>query len=97
VSRFGLAVSRQAGKQKDLGLNLHQLSLLLEKLWFVDTLVTLPLTVTEAFKRLSSLPILTQNQSSGHSVSLGIVPLSPTFWYLSPRHYLFGDNSVLNS
>ena len=37
VSRFGLAVRREAGKQKGLGSTPLWLSFLLKKLWFVDT------------------------------------------------------------
>ena len=37
VSRFGIAVRRSAGKQKDLGSNPLRLSFLLKKMWSVDT------------------------------------------------------------
>ena len=40
VSRFGLAVRRQAGKQGDLGSNPLRLSTVsLQKLWSVDTVL----------------------------------------------------------
>ena len=47
--------------------------------WVTDTalIVILPLTMNEALKRLSSLPILMQNHSGGDSVAAGIsVPAS---------------------
>ena len=51
--------SGKAGKQKDLGSNLLRLSFLFKSsgLW---TLVTLPLTINETLKWLSSLPVLMQ-------------------------------------
>ena len=61
VSWFGLAVRRQAGKQKVLGWNPLRLSFLFET--FVvcgHGLATLSLTINETLKWLSSLPILMQ-------------------------------------
>ena len=43
----------------------------------MSSLVTLPHTVNEILKRLSSLPILMQNHSSGGGVALGTVSLFP--------------------
>ena len=59
VSRFGLAVRRQAGRQEDLGLIPLRLSV--KRSWFVDTVLWLcPSLPTETLKWLSSLPILMQ-------------------------------------
>ena len=62
VSRFGLVVKRQAGKQKGLGSIPFRHSFSSKMLWCVDMhcLVTLSLTVNETLKWLSSLPILMQ-------------------------------------
>ena len=62
VSRFGLAVRRHAGKQKGrFGSIPLRLSLLFKKVVVCGhCLVTLSLTINEAFKWLSSLPILMQ-------------------------------------
>ena len=61
VSRFGPAVRRLAGKQKDLGSILLRLSSLLIKAVVCGRcLVTLSLTVNETLKWLLSLPILMQ-------------------------------------
>ena len=61
VSWFGLAVRRWAGKQKDLGSILLQLSFLFKKVVLCGhRLVTVSLTTNETLKWLSSLPILTQ-------------------------------------
>ena len=56
VSRFGLAVRRQAGKQRDLGSNPLQLTFLFKSCG--HCLVTLFLTINETLKWLLSLPIL---------------------------------------
>ena len=61
VRWFGLAVRRWAGKQKDLGSILLQLSFLLKKVVLCGhRLVTVSLTTNETLKWLSSLPILMQ-------------------------------------
>ena len=61
VSRFGLAVRRQAGKQKDLGSILFRLSSLFKRVVVCGhCLVTFSLTINETLKRLSLLPILMQ-------------------------------------
>ena len=62
VSRFGLAVRRQAGKQKGLGSIPLRLSVLFKEVVAGGhCLVTaLSLTVNETLKWLSSLPILMQ-------------------------------------
>ena len=61
VSRFGLAVRRYAGKQRDLGSNPLRLSFLFKKVVICgQCLVTLFLTINETLKRLPSLPILMQ-------------------------------------
>ena len=60
VSRFGLAVRSQAGKQKDLGSNPLQLSFSSKVVVCGHCLVTLCLTISEILKWLSSLPILMQ-------------------------------------
>ena len=60
MSRVGLAVRHQSGKQKDLG-SISLLFSSLERLWSVNTVfVTLSLTVNKTLKWLSSLPILMQ-------------------------------------
>ena len=58
VSRFGLAVRRWAGKQRDLGSNPLRLSFLFKVVVCGHCLVTLSLTVNETLKWLSSLPAL---------------------------------------
>ena len=59
MSRCGLAVRRQAGKQRDLGSNPLRLSFISEKVVVCGhCLVTLSLTINETLKWLSSLPIL---------------------------------------
>ena len=61
VSRFGLAVRRQAGKRKDLDSIPFRLSFLFKKVVACGHyLVTLSLIINETFKWLSSLPILMQ-------------------------------------
>ena len=62
VSRSGLAVRLQAGRQKGLGSIPLRLFLLFEKVAVVcgHCLVTLSPTITETLKWLSSLPILMQ-------------------------------------
>ena len=61
VSRFGLAVRRQAGKQKDLGSTPLRLSFLFKEVVVCGhCLVTLSLTINETLKWLSSLPVLMQ-------------------------------------
>ena len=61
VSRFGLAVRRQAGKQKGLGSFPLRLSFLFKKVVVCGHgLVTLSLTINETLKWLSSLTILMQ-------------------------------------
>ena len=60
ASRFGLAVRRYAGKQKGLGSIPLRLSSLFKMLWFVDTALSLFLTINKTLKRLSSLSILMQ-------------------------------------
>ena len=61
VSRFGLAVRRQAGKQKGLGSIPLRVSLLFKKVVVCGhCLVTSSLTINETLKWLSLLPILIQ-------------------------------------
>ena len=61
VSRFGLAVRRQAGKQKDLGSTPLRLSFLFKEVVVCGhCLVTLSLTINGTLKWLPSLPILMQ-------------------------------------
>ena len=61
VSRFGLAVRRQAGKQKGLGSIPLRLSLLFRKVVVCGhCLVTLSLTINKTLKWLSSLLVLMQ-------------------------------------
>ena len=56
--RLGLAVRRYAGKQKDLGSILIRLSSI-QRVWSLGTVfVTLPLTIDQTLKWLSSLPVL---------------------------------------
>ena len=72
--RFGLAVRRYAGKQKDLGSNYASaLVRSLEKLPFVDTLVTFPLTMNATLNWLLPLPIFIQLHCGGDSVRWPIV------------------------
>ena len=60
-SRFGLAVRRYAGKQKDLGSIPLRLSFLFRKLVVCGHFtVTLSLTINKTLKWFSSLPILMQ-------------------------------------
>ena len=59
-SRFGLAVRRLAGKHKDIGSIPPIGCPARQTLRFVDSLVTVSLTVSETLKWLSSLPILMQ-------------------------------------
>ena len=61
VSRFGPAVRRKIGKQKGVGSIPLRLSFLFKKVVVCGhCLVTLPLTINETLKWLSSLPILMQ-------------------------------------
>ena len=55
MSRFGLAVSRRTSVRYRFGSHFSS-----KLLWFVDSLVTLSLTIDETLKWLSSLPILMQ-------------------------------------
>ena len=59
VSRFGLAVRSQAGKQKDLGSNLLRLSFLFKSCLWTLSCDFVPHNY-ETLKWLSSLPILMQ-------------------------------------
>ena len=61
VSRFGLAVRRQDGKQKGLGSSPLQLFLLFKKIVVCGHChVTLSLTINETMQWLSLLPIVLQ-------------------------------------
>ena len=82
VSRFGLAVRRWAGKQKDFGSTIPLLLLsFFKRRWSVDTvsLVTLFLIINEILIYwLSSLLINAEiGYSAGDSVALGIVSSLP--------------------
>ena len=61
-------------------------------LWTQLVFVTLPLTVNETLKWLSSLPTSSRNNSGGVTVSSP----SPTSWDLDPYPYLSGTNLALN-
>ena len=63
VSRFGLAVRREAGKQRDLGSNLLRISFIFKVVVSGHCLVTLSLTINKTLKCLSSLPILMQEST----------------------------------
>ena len=94
MSRFGLAVRCLAGNQKDLG------SPFFSKLWFMDTVfVTFAFTINERFKRLSALPILMQNHSSGDGVASIVSLFAPLYAKTvpPPAGYLFRDNSALKT
>ena len=60
MSQFGLAVRRQAAKQRDLGSNPLRLSFLFKICGLWTLLVTLSLTINQTLKWLSPLPILMQ-------------------------------------
>ena len=53
MSRFGLAVRRYAGKQRDLGSNLLRLSFLFKIVVCGRCLVTLSLTIYETLKSVA--------------------------------------------
>ena len=76
MSRFGLAVRRQAGMQKGLGSIPLRLSFFFKKLVVCGhCLATMSLTINETLKWLSSLPILMQESfySGGDSVAVSIL------------------------
>ena len=80
VSRFGLAVKRQAGKQKGLGSIPLRLSFLFKMFARIcgHCLVTLSLTVNETLKWLSSLPILMQESFRRWQCSDRYISLPPS-------------------
>ena len=69
MSWFGLAVRRSAGKQKDLGSIRFGSPLSSKVAAYGHCIVTLPLTMNETLKWLSSL---LRSHSGGDSVALGI-------------------------
>ena len=77
ANRFGLAVRREAGKQKGLASISLRLSLLFKKVVVCGhCLVTLSLTVNETLKWLS----LCRSHSGSDNVAIGMQsPSSPTF------------------
>ena len=95
VSRFGLAVRRSAGKQRDLGSNPLRLSFLFKKVVVCGhCLVTLSLTINETLKWLSSLPILLQWwQYSDRYIISPFPPFSPSLISLmvsvDVRHHVY--------
>ena len=70
VSRFGLALRREAGKQRDPGSNPLRLSFSSKVVVCGHGLVTLSLIVNETLKWLSSLPTI--SRSGGDSVAIVI-------------------------
>ena len=70
MRRFGLAVRRQAGKQKDLGSTPLRLSFLFKEVVVCGhCLVTLSLTINETFKMA---PIAAHLNAGGDNVVIGI-------------------------